>query len=100
MRRRRKWWLTLLALPLVLVAADTIYWRIVAGNLEHGFANWVTVQKANGWTVLNGPTSLGGWPLAATLVIPALSLTHEGSDMPGGVAWSAARVRLRNALAR
>jgi len=100
MRRRRKLWLTLLAVPLVLLAADTVYWRIVASHLEQGFANWVAVQKAHGWTEQNGTTSVGGWPFAATLVIPALSLVHEGPDMPGQVVWSAERVKLRIALAR
>jgi hypothetical protein len=100
MRRRRKLWLILLAVPLVLLAADTIYWRIAGANLERGFANWVAAQKANGWTEQNGPTSLGGWPLAATLIIPALSLTHEGPGLPGEVAWSADKVTLRIALAR
>jgi hypothetical protein len=100
MRRRRKLWLILLAVPLVLLAAITVYWRIVAGNLERGFANWLVVQKASGWTEQNGPTSLGGWPFAATLVIPALSIAHEGPGMPGAIAWSAERVRLRVSLAR
>src|ERR1044071_1272270 len=83
MRGRRRLWLSLLAVPLGLLAADTGYWRVVAGNLERGFANWVSVQKAHGWTEQNGRTSVGGWPFAAILVVPALSLTHGGSDMPG-----------------
>ncbi len=100
MRRRRKLWLVLLAVPLLLLAADTVYWRIAAVHLQQGFADWAALQKANGWREQHGPTSLGGWPFAATLVIPALSLTHEGPDMLGGVAWSADRVKLRVALAR
>jgi hypothetical protein len=100
MRRRRTLWLILLAVPLVLLAADTVYWRIVAGNLEQGFTRWVAVQKANGWIEQNGTASIGGWPFAATLAIPALSLTHEGPGMPGAVAWSAERITLRIALAR
>jgi Uncharacterized protein conserved in bacteria (DUF2125) len=100
MRGRRRLWLSLLAVPLVLLAADTAYWRLVAGNLERGFANWVSVQKAHGWTEQNGRTSVGGWPFAAILVVPALSLTHGGSDMPGRVFWSAERVKLRIALMR
>ena len=100
MRRRRKIWLMLVATPLVLLAADTVYWRIVVGNLEQGFVNWVKVQKANGWTAQTGAARAGGWPFAATLVIPAFSLTHEGPGMPGGVAWSAERVKLRITLAQ
>ena len=100
MRRTRKLWLILLAVPLVLLVADTVYWRVVAGNLEHGFANWVALQKASGWTEENGPTSISGWPSAATLVIPALSLTRQGADTPTSFNWRAERVNVRIALAR
>jgi len=100
MGRRRKLWLISLAVPLLLVAADTAYWRIVTGNLEQGFANWVAVQQVNGWTEQHSTTKVGGWPFAATLVIPAMSLRHDGPGMPGAVTWNAEKVTLRVALAR
>ena len=40
MRRRRRVWIILLATPLMLVTADTLYWWIAVNNLEHGFAAW------------------------------------------------------------
>lgn len=100
MRRRRKFWIILLAVPVMLLAADTIYWRIAAGRLQQGFAGWVALQRANGWVERNDPTRLGGWPLSATLLIPAMSLASSGPGLPGGIGWSAEKVVLRVALTR
>jgi hypothetical protein len=100
MRRWRKLWVILLGVPLVLLAAETIYWRIAAGRLEQGFAGWVAVRRANGWIEQNAPTRLGGWPLAATLMVPAVSLAGGGPGLAGEIAWSAERLVLRVALTR
>ena len=48
MRRRRRLWIVLLASPLVLLAADTLYWWIAISNLEHGFAAWQAESRAAG----------------------------------------------------
>ncbi len=48
MRRRRRLWIILLATPLVLLAADTLYWWIAVSNLEHGFAAWQAEQTGRG----------------------------------------------------
>ena len=48
MRRRRKLWIILLAMPLMLLAADTLYWWIAVGNLGHGFAAWQAERRAAG----------------------------------------------------
>jgi Uncharacterized protein conserved in bacteria (DUF2125) len=100
MRRRRKFWSILLVLPFVLLAAITVYWRIAAGHLQQGFADWVALRRANGWTERNGATRLGGWPFAATLTVPAMSLASGSPGIPGGITWSAERVVLRVALTR
>ncbi len=100
MRRRRKLWIILLAVPLLLVAADTLYWQIAVRNLEDGFAAWVAEQRAAGWTEANQAPVRGGWPLAATLTVPAVSLAGGSPDIPGGLAWSADRLVLRVALPR
>src|ERR1700745_2724785 len=100
MRRRRRLWLISLAVPVVLVAAATAYWRIAISNLEQGFANWVAVQQMNGWTVQHSTTKVRSWPFAGSLVIPSMSLRHDGPGMPGAVTWSAEEVTLRVALAR
>ena len=100
MRRRRKVWIILLAVPVMLLAADTVYWWIVADRLEQGFAAWVAQRRARGWIEDNAATRRGGWPLAATLSIPAISLVNGGPALPRSVGWSAARVVLRVALTR
>jgi hypothetical protein len=100
MRRRRKLWIILLAIPLLLLAADTLYWQIAVRHLEDGFAAWVTQQRAAGWTEANQAPARGGWPLAATLTVPAVSLAGGSPDIPGGVAWSADRLVLNVALPR
>jgi hypothetical protein len=98
MRRKRRLWVILLAVPLVVLAADTLYWWIAARNLRQGFADWAALQRADGWTERNDATVLGGWPFAATLTVPAISLAGGGRDMAGTIAWSAERIVLRVAL--
>jgi hypothetical protein len=100
MRRRRRLWIILLAAPLLLLAAGTLYWRIAVANLEVGFAAWEVQQRAAGWTVQHRPPVRGGWPLAATLTVPAMSLAGGSPSIPGGLAWSADRLVLHVALAR
>ena len=100
MWRRRKLWIVLLAAPLVLLAADTLYWRIVIRDLEAGFTAWASEQRAAGWIEAHGVPVRGGWPLAATLTVPAISLAGGNSDIPGGLAWSADGLVLHIALPR
>src|SRR6476619_1320576 len=100
MRRRRRLWIVLLASPLVLLAADTLYWWIAISNLEHGFAAWQAERRAAGWSEQHGTPIRGGWPLAATLTVPSMSLARGGPDIPGRLTWSADRLILRVALAR
>jgi hypothetical protein len=100
MRRRRRLWIILLATPLVLVAADTLYWRVAERHLEDGFAAWLADRRASGWTATAQPPVRGGWPLAATLAVPGVYLQGTDPDFPGGLTWSADGVALRVALLR
>lgn len=59
MRRRRWLWFLLLAAPLLLVAADTVYWHVVQQELAEGFANWRALQRAAGWQVEAGEPTAG-----------------------------------------
>lgn len=99
MRRGRKLWIILLATPFMLLAADTLYWWIAIRNLEHGFADWEAQTRAAGWSEQHGTPMRGGWPLAATLIVPTMSLARGGPDSPGRQAWNADRLVLRVALA-
>src|SRR5262249_21564536 len=99
MRRGRSWWTILLAAPLVLFAAATLYWWVAVRSLEHGYATWEDAARGAGWSVQHGPPVPGGWPRAATLALPQLSFGRAGTDVPAGLAWSAERVVLRVELA-
>jgi hypothetical protein len=98
MRRRRRLWIILLAAPLLLVTADTLYWHLAARNIEDGFAAWLADCRASGWTATAGRPVRGGWPLAATLTVPAVFLTGGVPDIPGGLTWTTERLVLRTDL--
>ena len=100
MRRRRRLWIILLATPLLLAAADTLYWRLVERDLEDGFAAWLAARRASGWTVTVGQAARGGWPLAATLTVPMVFLKGGDPDITGGLTWKADRLVLGIALMR
>jgi hypothetical protein len=98
MWRRRRLWIGLLATPLLLLAAVTLYWWIVARNLERSFVGWEAQERAFGWTDHHGAPARGGWPLAATLSVPVMLLSGGSADIRGRLAWTAETLVLRIAL--
>jgi hypothetical protein len=80
---RRKYWIIAVAVPLLLVAADVAYWRLAAERLRTGYQTWLAGLVAEGWDVVSGPLSIGGWPRAATVAVPNLTLRHAGPAIPG-----------------
>ena len=98
MRRRQRLWILLLATLFVLAAADTLYWYMVERNLADGFANWRTNQQLLGWEANSGTPVKGGWPLKATLTIPAMTLRGSDRAVPGGLTWSTEHLGLSVAL--
>lgn len=99
-RRRRRLWIIVVVVPLLLLAADTLYWRIAESHLADGLAAWLAARRAEGWVAVTAAPVQGGWPLAATLVVPNVSLTGGADDIPQGLAWTAERLTLRYALLR
>jgi hypothetical protein len=101
-KARRRWrpWLIALAVPVTLIAADALYWHIAERNLEQGFAAWLAARRADGWVATTQPGVPGGWPLAATLTIPGVSLSGATGEIPGGFAWRAEKLTLRYVLWR
>lgn len=95
---RRRLWILLLAVPVLLAGAHYAYWRISADRLEKGLAIWVTQRTRAGWSVATGVPVRGGYPMAATLTVPEVSLHTDTADLPGGLTWNAERVVLRVAL--
>ena len=76
MKPRR--WVWLAAAAGLLAAADTALWWSAERALSRGFADWVQAMAAQGLTATAGPARLGGWPLSATMTLPALSLRAAG----------------------
>ncbi|MBV8400073.1 MAG: DUF2125 domain-containing protein, partial [Acetobacteraceae bacterium] len=97
---RGRSWLVLVALIVLVIAGHWLYWRSVERHLAVGFEVWAAELRTEGWAVTAGPLARGGWPLAATLALPQLSLEGGESDIPGGFSWGAEHVVLRVALLR
>jgi hypothetical protein len=101
MWRSRKLWIAVLAVPLLLIAADSLYWFIAKRNLDDGFAAWVAQARADGWTITTGgKPQAAGWPAAATLTVPVVKLQGGDRDILGGLTWTAERLVLRVSLLR
>ena len=84
MRRGRRLWIVLLAVPFLLLAADTLYWcdRRTAISRTALPPGWPSGGRPAG-SVTAGKPVRGGWPLAATLTVPTVSL-GAGTPYPGG----------------
>jgi hypothetical protein len=95
---RRRYWVIVAAIPLLLVAAEVVYWRIAAEQLRTGYHGWVAERVAEGWDVVSGPLSIGGWPRAATVTVPNLTLRHAGPTIPGDVNGASAGITLSVSL--
>jgi hypothetical protein len=95
---RRIYRIIAVAVPLLLVAGDVAYWRMSAERLRAGYQNWIAVRVAQGWDVSSGPLSIGGWPRAATVAIPNLTLRHAGPAIPGDLDVASAGVTLSVSL--
>ncbi len=83
-----------LAALAVLAAAHTGLWLFATGRLEDALAAWQAQNRAAGWTTSAGSPVRTGWPLAAAIEVPDLSLAGGETDIPGGLAWRAAHTEL------
>jgi hypothetical protein len=95
---RRRLWVLLLALPVLLLIGDVVYWRFAVRQLQAGYQAWIHQRQAAGWKTTVGQTAEGGWPLSATLTITGLALQGGAPDIIEGVRWSADRITLRSDL--
>jgi hypothetical protein len=81
MRRRR--WVFVLSIPLLIIAADLAYWVTASNHLRAGYQDWLAARAKEGWDVQSEPVSIGGWPRNAAVAVPSLTLRHAGADIPG-----------------
>lgn len=92
---RRKLWVLLAALLLVVAIGDTLVWHFAVQRMREGLAAWVAARRADGWSVRLAVSGAGGWPRAATLALRDVALEGGERTVPRGVAWHAQRVVLR-----
>jgi hypothetical protein len=95
---RRKVWVLAIALPVLLLIGDTVYWHYVDSRLESGLRTWLQERRAAGWQVNVGPITSGGWPFSATVTAEKLGLRVAGPDFPDGARWATDRLTLRVGL--
>ncbi len=77
----------------VLVLGWSLAWLLLAQQLEAGLANWVQARRAEGWQVAHAEPRRGGWPWAAALHLPDVTLAD-----PQGLGWQSAALELRLVL--
>jgi hypothetical protein len=90
----------ILAALAVLAATHTGLWWFATGQLEDALTVWQAQSSAAGWTIFVGKPVRTGWPLAAAIVVPDLTLAGGEADIPGGLSWRAAQTELAVALLR
>lgn len=95
---RRRYWVIVIGIPLLLVAGEAVYWRLTAERVRLGYQAWVAAQAAKGWDVESGSLSVGGWPRSAALTVPNLTLRHAGPIVPGDINVASAGVTLSVSL--
>jgi hypothetical protein len=91
---RRTYWIVAIVIPLLLIAGETVYWRITAERLRTGYQAWVAARAAQGWDIESGAITVGGWPRAAALTVPNLILRHTGPTIPGNLNLASSGVTL------
>jgi hypothetical protein len=92
---RRGLWMLLTALLLAAVIGDTIVWYVTVRQMRVGLADWVAAARGAGWSLAAATPQAGGWPLAATLILPNVAVRGGTDDIPNGLAWQAERVLVR-----
>lgn len=97
---RRRHWFVIILFPLFLLAADTAYWWVTADRLRRGIEDWISTQRAHGWTIDAEPVRIGGWPWLAEASMRDLAIGHAAGDPPGSLSWKTAAVTLSVALFR
>ncbi len=95
---RRKYWVILAAVPVLLAAADIAYWRFASDRLRSGLEDWITARRAEGWVIETGPVALGGWPQTSAVTVSDLHMRHGGKDFPGDLDWRASGIALSVSL--
>ena len=97
---RRRHWIVIIVIPVLLVAADTAYWGLTAERLRHGIEDWISAQRARGWTIDAAPVLVGGWPWTAEASMRGLAVRHAAGAPPGDLTWRTADTTVSVSLFR
>jgi hypothetical protein len=97
-RRWRPPAIGIFVIVLLLLGLDTAAWLFACMRLEDGVRTGAVAAEAEGWTMRAGPSAWAGWPIAAEVRFPTVTIRGSQSVFPPGLAWSAERVRLRVGL--
>jgi hypothetical protein len=73
----------------LLLALDTLAWRVATNRLRNATQAWQTALGPKGWQLTSAAPVATGWPIAAELRLDRMSLREAASS---GFAWTAARV--------
>jgi hypothetical protein len=88
-----------LILLAALVAGQSLLWRWSTGALAEGFSDWVIKHRAQGWSINHDIPERSGWPFAARLSIPRLSIESPGDETSGqGMGWEVQTLTLTTPL--
>ena len=68
----------------MLLLAHGLAWRWMTGALAEGFTDWTTMRRAQGWQVDHGLPRRDGWPFAARLSVPGLTVSGRSALLPEG----------------
>lgn len=91
--------LILLAVVLLLPAADWLGCVALRHRMRAEYAAWVETLSAQGWAVHSQSVSEGGFPFGATLVLTEFNISGGHAMLPGGLDWHAERVVVSAGLA-
>ena len=94
----RRNWLIGLATLAALALLDMLAWRFASTQLVAGVDRWIADARRQGWVVIAGERTQGGWPFAATLAIAAPEITGGDGLLPGGLRWSSQRLAIEVSL--
>ncbi len=87
-----------LAVLTVLLAVDTAAWLWLTRRMAADVAAWKAAREAEGYVVGDLSPVRGGWPWAAEVTVPGLSIATSAA--PASMRWQADRVVLRYSLFR
>lgn len=94
----RRWLIPFLGAIVVLAIGYAGLWLWAEHELGRGFSRWAAAGRSSGWQISCAPPRHGTSPLAATLVVPDLTVAGGDDQIPGGLAWHAERVVIEVSL--